>query len=272
MKIRYILAAVVTFSISAALTSCSKWKENRSNSPAIDHGIAQSSVHDLMRQALFGSVLTEGKAINIDNCLSFTNDTSSYPKNLALDFGTENCEGPYNIDRRGGLTVLLNEPLSEVGAVAEITAQDYFVNDYQIKGTLRVTHSSNNAAGYPVYSTSSGDLTISSGESFSYKWSTERTYELVDGYRDLNFIWDFVFNVTGTSSGTDRDEAIYTLEITEDGLLYALTCRWPSSGKEKLVTEDRDDREIIYGDSEDIDCSNKAKVKRGKKEKTLDLR
>ena len=272
MKFKYILSAIVILSLSIALPSCSKWKENRSNAPAIDHGIAQSSVHDLLRNALYGSVLAERKAINIDDCLSFTNDTSSYPKTVTLNYGSENCEGPYNIDRRGSLSVLLSKSLKEVGAVAEVSPQDYYVNDYQIEGTIRVTHSSNTSDGRPVYSLSSGELTISSGESFSYNWSTERVYTLTDGNRDLNFVWDFIFNVTGTSSGTDRDEAIYTSEITEGGLSYAFTCRWPSSGKEKLITEERDDREINYGDSEDIDCSNKAEVKRGKKEKTLDLR
>lgn len=273
MKTKYILSAIILISLAITLPSCTKWKENRSATPAIDHGIAQSTVHDLFRQALLSGLIVEGKATSIDDCLSFSNNNSDYPKNVTLNYGSENCKGPYDTDRKGTLNLRIDRKFSEVGAIIEISSSNYTVNDYTVSGTVTVTYVSNNSEGAPIYSISSGELTISSGESFSYNWAAERTYELVDGASDLNFIWNDIYSVKGTSSGTDRDGAIYSSEILNDGLSYAAKCRWPAIGKEKLMTQDRDDREIIYGTGDYVEeCSNQANIKRGKKEKPFDLR
>lgn len=249
--------------------SCSKWKANRSNTPAIDHGIAQSTVHDLFLQAYFNSVLVEGKAFDLDKCRDFSKNKADYPLIISLDFGAENCEGTYTINRRGALEITINKAFNESGAVINISPKGYFVNDYEVVGNLRITNSGLSENQKPSYTLSAADLKFSSNESTSFTWSPERVYELIEGQSDPDFVWNDVFSVSGSSSGVDRDGTVFLTEIDE-ALHYPLVCRWPSGGKESLDVENADKREIAYGNG--LDCDNKAEIKFGKKSKTLNLR
>ncbi|MEX2588719.1 MAG: hypothetical protein WD334_00855 [Chitinophagales bacterium] len=261
------LSLLSVFTILLVLPSCTKWKENRSNTPAVDHTIAQSTVHDLFRQAYYNAKIAEGKTQDIDECSNFSRDGENYP--VTLDFGEENCEGRYNINRRGSVVMIIDKAFSESGAKITVNPQNFYVNDYKVEGNLEVSYSGRNAEENPTYKLTASELLFTVDESTSFTWSLNRTYELIDGKADMNFVWDDVFAVRGSANGSDREDAVYTAEIDEF-LTYALNCRWPSAGKENLNTEDRDEREINYGDSES--CSNKAEIKRKKKSKSLDMR
>lgn len=255
--------------ILLTVASCTKWKENRSNTPAIDHTTAQSTVHDLFIQGYYNAKIAAALAQDIDDCRSFTRDNSSYPMTIMLEFGTENCVGRYNVERRGNLQLVLDKSIEENGAKINIQSQGFYVNDFKVEGSLEVTYDGVNSEGNRVYKLTATDILFWEDESTSFTWSPIRSYELVDGKADEDFVWDDVFSVTGTASGSDSDDANFNAEIKEP-LTYALNCRWPSKGVEEFKIKDRDDREIKYGNGNS--CSNKAEIKRKKKTTTLDMR
>lgn len=186
--------------------------------------------------------------------VTFSAPMGTFPNTMTIDFGT-GCTGYYGVERSGKIIATFTGPYPEAGTVITTTTEDYYVNGNLVEGTRTVTNMGTNDAGNIWFTvvTEGGHVHLSSGEDIYANINHER--EWIEGAGGLP-VWDDVYLISGTESGTNRFGIDFTATIT-DPLRRELDCRWPTSGTRVISTADHPDREIDFGDGE---CDNIATV------------
>jgi len=231
MKTKHLLlnAAVLLMAASLTLTSCRKDNdEDNDTSGTEDNALADKSFEDMgqiSNEAANGNLGTFKLAGNdgiMTSCATITHNDSL--NTILIDFGPTNClcnDGRY---RRGKIYVSYNnaskaEPYTYWDSLTQITittspANDYYVNDHQVKGTKTVTNEGHNAAGHMNWSVNvNGQIIKPSGQG-TISWTTTRNHEWLAG-ESTPFIWaDDQHGITGSSSGTSAKGTNFNVTIT----------------------------------------------------------
>lgn len=193
-------------------------------------------------------------SVSDTSCATVTLDTT-YSTNgakgrITIDFGTTNCIGLDGRSRRGKIHVDYTGRYRTVGTVITTTFEDFHVNDNKIEGTKTVTTQSRE-----VYNVSVTGAKITFTDASTITWESERTRTWVGGndttLADMLNIWNDVYEISGTASGTGRFGRTFTVSI--DQVTIKLQC-WlsaifhPVSGTITVSPQDLDDRVVDYGD------------------------
>ncbi len=241
---------------------CKKWRDNKEPLTAINNALAESSYLDVFRIVTEYTRIYEGGGFQTDNCASITVGTTggTFPVSLNLDYGAEDCGEFYNIKRRGSLQILLNKHFSETGATALVSFNGFYVNGSMVGGSVTITHKGM-VDGKAEYSLviENGIITESTEGIISY--ACNRTLIRVVGENTLPFVWDDVYEITGTASGVNTDGRSFE-ETVKEALTFTMDCRWITKGKSEIVPDDRKTISIDYGNGT---CDNKAEVEIGKR-------
>lgn len=246
--------------------SCTKFRENRQYDTTFDHSLAESSYFDLFKT--LQQVAGAGAGLVSDPCYTVSSSGSTYPKTITVDFGSSDCAGLYGIYRRGTVTIVLSDELSNSGATATITPNNLYINGSGLQGGLLVTNLGLNTDGKQEYSfaTSDAHLNYPGGEQ-TFTWTASYVLTL-DRPFDANLVYDDVYTITGNTSGVNTDGNDYSVDIKEP-LVKELICRWPRAGKISITVKDLKDREVDFGTDyceDNVDCcDNQADVTIGNK-------
>jgi hypothetical protein len=198
----------------------------------------------------------EGVALSIDPA-----DFQTYPKTIIIDFKGGCTDG--NRTRKGKLKIVVNKIFISPGAVAEITFDNYYVNDIKVEGKQTVQNTSTDAGFGYSYTIAEGKLTYPSGKVVTY--SGNRTLMQKEGADTPWVISDDVYELKGNASL--QDSSVIATVAIKSGLIRKIVCPYVGKGVVELSVNSFK-ASIDYGTG---DCDNKAVLTVGDKTKEITL-
>ncbi len=169
---------------------------------------------------------------------TYTN-TANLPV-LELDWLTGCTDQIDGTTRSGKVSAMFSKPYSQNGCVETISLLNYKVGNLSYSGTIKVTRSSAYVFSVEVIGGKCSD------GSFNISWNATRTITWVSGMGDLNELND-VFEITGGSSGVNRDGTVFTCNITT-ALVKSADCKWISKGVMEVTPDGLKTRVVDFGD------------------------
>lgn len=242
----YKTCCFLAISLLVIATSCVKKGERTSPTEAAENNaFAEAQFNDittLIDQAMLTGTVTYGSAGSAGNngingilsspCVEVMLDTVSNPRIVSINFGSTNCLCLDGRLRRGKILATFTGRYRDVNAVITTSFIDYYVNDYKIAGTKKVTNQGLNQGGKLVYKVEvSGNIIKPIGGEFS--WTSIRFREWKEGSNTPLNVLDDVYGINGTASGTTVDGNQYTISINQE-LIRKMNCSWFESGKIEL--------------------------------------
>ena len=192
----------------------------------------------------------------IASCVTVTINTTSTPKKITIDFGSSNCKCIDERYRRGKIIATYTGDYMATGTVINISFEDYFVNDHQVKGTKTITNMGLNNASHLVYEVEVNGELVLANNGGTITWISTRQREWIDGASTPLNLLDDTYGITGSANGTNASGHGYNITITEQ-LIRKMNCYWFESGVISLVPEGLPAVTLNYGSS---GCDNKAVV------------
>lgn len=238
------LAAFLAFSVF--IISCKKdsdkpkmgdseWESTENNAFAeASYNDANSIIDLAFTSGTNMSFREDGGANLLSGCVTVTLDTAASPKTITVDFGSTNCLCLDGRNRRGKIIATYTGKYKDAGTVINISFDNYFVNDNQVKGTHKTTNLGLNNGGNLVYKIEVNGSIVKSLNRGTVTWVSTREREWTAGANTPLNPLDDQYSITGTASGTNADESAYSIAVTQP-LVCALTCRWFKSGKLTLT-------------------------------------
>ena len=153
MKIlKVIFVSLITTTL--VFTSCKKEEKQPPNAAAAgDNAKAENAFAGIWKEI---STVTDssGALRERSGCgsISITPfDLITWPKTVVVDYGTTNCTGADGNNRRGIITAVFSGPFHDSLSTITIKLNNYYNNDYNIKGTQIVKNKGRNLLGHRVY-------------------------------------------------------------------------------------------------------------------------
>ena len=229
---------------------------------------------------------------NLYNCLTITKqflDSATFERIITFDFGTTGCKSGDGRTRTGKIIAHKTGRYGIAGSIAVITADDYTVDDYGVKGTKTVTNLGKNLVNQQYYSViiSGGEVTTPDSETIT--WKSIHTKTWVEGastwffgtlsddgtldslyWLGVDGIYDDVWEITGSGDGINRDGRAFEVEITAP-----LKVQWFQSyievteGITEIQPEDLKLRTVDFGEGT---CDNEATATIGENSYTFETR
>lgn len=220
-----------------------------------DAAISQTLIEVAADEADYQIEYRSGGGNPPDECPVITSEfpRGTYPNTITIDWGTDGCEGPRGHILMGKLIVTISAPMNEDGATKTMTTENFFVDGAQLEGTRTKSNTGTDALGNKSYSRSV-DLTITFPDGDQAQWQANHFLSQIEGGETIT-LFDNVFQITGNSSGVNRNGGTYSSEIVEP-LVKRKDCGWVESGLRSITRNDRNG-ELNYGDGE---CNRLAEV------------
>lgn len=190
-----------------------------------------------------------------DDCptKTITPTGNNYPKTITLDYGT-GCTSPRGRVKKGKIVIEITAPINQAGAMRTLTFVDYYVDSAKVEGSTKLVNNRTDNVSLPSFTrTTNVMVTFPDGDKAS--WQSTHTHKVISG-GNTSRRFDDVIEITGNSSGTNRDGKSYSSEIIEP-LKRAIVCPWVSDGIRR-VTRNGNTATIDYGFGDA--CDNKAQV------------
>lgn len=173
---------------------------------------------------------------------------NTYPKTITLDYGT-GCTAPNGRVKSGKIIITQSAAPGQTGATRTITLENYYVDSAKVEGTTTMVNNGNAS----FSRTSEVKITYPNGE--IAEWEGNHTLTQTAGANTPR-IFDDVFKISGSSSGTNRNGKSYSASIIEP-LVKAVGCPWVKNGI-RQVTKNSNTTTIDYGFGDN--CDNKVQV------------
>jgi hypothetical protein len=181
-------------------------------------------------------------------------DSTTFPKEIVIVYsGYQSYSG---ITKNGTIKVTQTERIRRANAVRTITFENFTVNDtIKVEGKTTVTNKGlvNGKPSIQVQ-LSDGKLTYSSGYYVTRNFT--RTITWVEGFTTPFNIWNDVYSIETTSSGSTKNGFSYSTKTTVP-LEYKVSDFCIKKGKIEVNVEGQ---KMVYIDFTRTDCANKIKL------------
>jgi acetolactate synthase regulatory subunit len=188
---------------------------------------------------------------HIDSCATVTVSSSTYPKEIVIDYGT-GCADRFGHTKKGKIIIDISDTITAAGASKTITYQDFYVDSMKIELTTSLKNLGQNDSGHWLIEKKLEETVTKNGEK-SVKSSNE-TDEWVSGFTTTDKS-DDIYYESGSGGITLNDTVTFSRTITKP-LLINRSCDYIESGTEEL-SRNGNVVTIDYGDGT---CDNKATV------------
>ena len=190
------------------------------------------------------SVLDTCPVINVDH-----NDSVYWPKIVTIDFGSEGCEGPFGITRKGKIIATITERYLKEGSVRTIAFDNFYINEFKIEGAKSVINEGLNIDGFMYFTVelTGGKIITPAGQEITREFSHTRTW--IEGQSTPRWRWDDKYLIDGEATGINRFGKAYTRTITSS-LRFETACRWITAGTIEIQPEDHPLVTLDYGNGE----------------------
>jgi len=200
---------------------------------------------------------------HIDNCATVTVSSSTFPKEITIDYGTA-CADKRGHIKQGKIIIDLSDTITNAGAVQTITYQNFFIDSMQVQFSASLKNLGQNTSGHWVIEKKSDKTFTKNGEKVVE--SNSESDEWVNGFGTTDKS-DDVFYESGSGSITVNDTAKFSRTITKP-LTIDRSCEFITSGTVEL-TRNGNTVTIDYGDGT---CDNKATVTTNGTTEDIELR
>ena len=200
---------------------------------------------------------------HIDSCATVTVSSSTFPKEIVIDYGT-GCTDFRGHTKKGKIIIDLSDTITNAGAVQTITYQNFYMDSMQIEYTASLKNLGKNSSGHWVIEKKS-DKTVTKNGDKVVESNTESD-EWISGFGTTDKS-DDVFYESGSGSITLNDTAKFTRTITKP-LTIDRSCEFIISGT-VVLTRNSTTVTIDYGDGT---CDNKATVTTNGTTEEIELR
>jgi len=159
-----------------------------------------------------------------------------------IDFGDYYGSCPDDKVRKGQITAILDKGFSEVGAIATLTFANYVVDDLMLEGNNTIGNSGISMGAQQTYEHIIQAATLTFYDSVShgnYQWGSSKMFTWVEGMGTPANYDDDVFEISGTSNGTDLYDVSFSCQ-TEESLGNYFSCRWIRTGRTNISTPSLD--------------------------------
>jgi hypothetical protein len=153
--------------------------------------------------------------------LVFANDnTQTSPHGfITIDFGTTGCQDARGNVRKGKIVVEFKGRRFLPGSKITTTLQGYEVNGVKMEGIRTVTNAQESKEDRPRFNITLADGKATWPDGSVATREVNRTREWIRATNPMNDQW----TISGTASGTNRDERVYEINITK-ALVYKREC------------------------------------------------
>jgi predicted alpha/beta hydrolase family esterase len=202
---------------------------------ASDAAKLESTNNDVLNMA--DNAATYGSAnLRISSCVIVTNDTTSTPRVLTINFGSGcSCaDGKY---RSGEIIVTYSGRYKDSGSIHTISYSNYYVDSNKVTGSKTVTNEGTNSSGQVWYTVSINDTITLTTDSMIY-WTATRTRTWYTGYSTATRTDDSYLIADAPGGATVLHRAnghVFTLTITSP-LLVAFDCPYIEAGEMTIAS------------------------------------
>ena len=259
---------------SLVLEGCKKREDQRfdsstNNSEAVS---VFDDVYKVVAEAVEGEPGATSSTWSIPSIscatVSVTPVGSEFPKTVTIDFG-EGCTSNRRF-RSGQIVCEISGLYRAENTEVMVDLIDYNLDVYEVsRHHMLITNNGLNGNGHPVFSIEVHNASIADSNGTS-SWSSTQTRTWVEGSEttwytpipDTNLVlgidglYDDVYHIEGTATGTTRGGVPYTVDITAP-LEVQTGCRWVKAGTLVVSPQNLDDRTIDFGNG---DCDEGASV------------
>ena len=209
------------------------------------------------------NILTENDFhVRFGACATRTFNATTHT--LTIDFGTTNCLCPDGRYRRGKIIVRFTTDVNTRPSGAIVTRENYFVNDNQHTATRTFTDLG--AGSFTVAVTNASIIRANNGGTHS--WTANWTFTRTAGFGTPQ-VSDDVYNVTGSSTGTNRNGVGYTTTIATPLVKRADCFKYFVQGTVSITNSNNKTMTLDYGNGS---CDNVATVTVNGHTRTIQLR
>ncbi len=235
------------------MSGCRKWRDNRNTTIIKDQNVIEGLFDDMFKIVDQASNSTAGIKTLDDPCINaITVDTSSSPKVIVIDYGTDDCSSNDGRVRKGILTITYSGRYRTPGTIITVSPENFSIDGYSINGSKTIVNEGFNAQGQPIFDiTVSASITAPNSE-WAATWNGNRTRTWTEGYNTLFNVFDDVYSITGGGNGINRNNVPYTMNIDEP-LIAKVGCSWIVQGVMTIDPEEGQNRIIDWGSGE---CNN----------------
>ncbi len=153
----------------------------------------------------------------------------TWPNTITIDYGTTGCTGPNGEHLlKGKIIVTQTAEMFTAGAQRTKTFDNFYVDDVRVEGTKTWKNNGKDASGNWSFTRTATDMKLTYPDGTFTTWNHTHTATLVQGGATPTH-WDNVWNITGNSSGTNRNGKAFSATITEP-LVKRGNCRWIVQG------------------------------------------
>jgi len=262
-----LIGAIIIIALAFAYSGCKKDKEDKDTKAAENNAYAESVFADIFKQikeqaSTDTNVARYAKNSGKTGCATLSVTPIGYgiwPKTLTIDFGTTNCQG-YDLNyRRGKIICLFYGYYQDSSTVIHVSLDNYYFNDNHVTGTKTITNKghigTSGGTHNLVFSVDVANATITTTNG-TISWNSTRTNEWIVGESTPFDVFDDVYLITGSASGTDVNGNAFTVNITT-ALKVAVSCRWIESGILEITPQGLSTRTVDYGSGS---CDNQATI------------
>lgn len=175
-------------------------------------------------------------------------DDGSFPRTVTIDYGPDGCEGPNGRVRRGMIVVTQTNHMHIEGAVRTANLVDFYIDDVHLQGTKTWTNEGFDSQGNVTFTRTVENGSATFPNDAVATWQASHTMTQIAGGNTPFILLDNVFEITGSSSGVNRNGIPFSSEITTP-LVKEKICPWIVSGIRE-VTVGQFTRTIDYGDGQ----------------------
>jgi hypothetical protein len=254
----------IFFLIALLAFGCRKNKEKEESAEiAQQNAIAESSGNEIQNIAEEAAKGSNSFSTYNSDCVVLSYDTTTTPRVITIDFGSENCLCEDGKNRRGKLKVSFEGSYFDANNVITTKTEEYYVNDNKIDGTRVATNVDNST--FTIVADATITFTDGSG---TLNWESTRTRVQTEGQNTPFNLLDNVYEVSGSASGVTAQGKDYEIDITTN-LVFQLGCRYIKSGLLTINSSHlKQEATIDYGSGE---CDNKATLTYSGKTKEITL-
>ncbi|MEI2760247.1 MAG: hypothetical protein BWX95_02363 [Bacteroidetes bacterium ADurb.Bin141] len=258
-----VIYGIVALAIVMSFSSCKKDKSDADYdySMATDMSLAENTMEEVTKMADqagdYGQLMTyrnsTSATVTAIGCAAVTiENVTATIKKMTLDFGATDVTCMDGKRRRGKIFVQFEGNYRDANHEHTISFENYFVNDYKIEGTRKITNIGKDSQNQTVFSINA-DINISNPNGKTMTWQSQRTRTWIAGENttfntdSINGVKDDIYSVTGSGSGKSFNGTTFSANITEP-LIISLQCRFITKGKAELSPGEQAIRYIDYGD------------------------
>ena len=238
---KYLIVAVLI-----SILSCQKAQRDEDNSvnTCEDISLAQTIYADAYKNIRIAALNAEGISdaettlTTIYGCEEIIVDTISNTRNIIIDYKYIGCEG-LGATRYGRILADFYGKFGEDGSAVDITFSNYFFEEYEVNGKIRIIFKERNSNDEEVHTFYLQSGAIYDG-SATMTWTASQLWT-------VNSTEKFdTFSFTGNSNGTNRKGNSFNSDISIANEMSE-DCLYPKSGTMVNKVKNISDRQLDYG-------------------------